>query len=63
MRYVSNPSADIMRPNVRPTELGVRVDADLNVFRARNKIIPTMDNNYEVRVYENEWKRQYNVLF
>ena len=64
MVYVSRPLADLMRPYYfykKKTDLGVKIRANWKVFVARNTSNPTIDEYYEVRVYENVWMHTYNV--
>ena len=61
MRYVSHTLADIMRPYLSPTELGVIIHANHNICWARNNNNPTMEDCLGAHDYELVRMHHYKV--
>ena len=58
MSYVSHPIADRLYRITTPTGIGVINRANDKVFWARNSSNPTMEDVYEIPVYENVWMHE-----
>ena len=55
MRYVPHPVADKRYFIFTPTDIGVIIRTNDKVFLARNSSNPTMEDVYDMRVYNNVW--------